>query len=417
MPAAGPLVLGMGMTAQADDNTALGGIRVLDLCDAKGVYCTKLLAEMGADVVKIEPPGGDATRAIGPFVHDVPHPERSLFFMHYNTSKRGVTLDIEAIDGQKLFRRLIEKADVLVETFPPGYLESLGFSYAAMRDINPGLIVASVTDFGQTGPYCHFKSSNLVACSLGGMVYTAGDVDTPPLVGYGNQAYHTASHFGAIGVLMALYHRSFTGEGQQIDISMQEAIAAIIEHTAVRYFNEGVVAKRQGTLHWSLGFRVFETRDGHALISLRQRWDDVVAWLDSEGIAEDLTDPMYDDLEFRKVNILHIIDVLAAFARTKTTDELVEFGQLIRLPFGKVRNVEELVDDEHLLERGFWVPVEHPEIGAIFNYPGAPFKAHGSPWRLKHRSPLIGEHNLEVYRGELGLSDEEMAMLRQCGVI
>ncbi|MBI2865346.1 MAG: CoA transferase [Chloroflexi bacterium] len=407
----------MTTTPQLNDNSALGGIRVLDLCDAKGVYCTKLLAEMGADVVKIEPPGGDPTRAFGPFVHDVPHPERSIFFLHYNTSKRGITLDIEAVEGQKLLKGLVEQADVLVETFAPDYLDSVGLGYPALTAINPGLIMASITDFGQAGPRRHFRSSDLVACAMGGMAHTAGDVDTSPLKPYGNQAYHTASHFAVMGILMALYHRNLTGEGQSIDISMQESIAAVLEHTVVKYFNQGLVPRRQGTLHWSNNFWVFETKDGQALLSTRQRWDDIVGWLESEGMAEDLADPRYQDPGFSAANVLHIIDVLAAFARTKTTAELVEFGQLLRLPYAEVRKVEELIDDTHLIDRGFWVPVEHPELGTTLTYPGAPYKAHRSPWRLKHRAPLIGEHNSEVFQGELGLSGEELTALREGGVI
>lgn len=405
------------MTVEMDNSRALDGTRVLDLCDEKGVYCAKLLAEMGADVVKVERPGGDETRAIGPFVHDVPDPERSLFFMHYNTSKRGITLDIEKPEGREILLRLIGKADVLVETFRPGYLAGLGLDYGALRELNPRLIMVSITDFGQTGPYRDYLSSDLIACALGGMISVCGDADTPPIRPYLNQAYHTASHFATIGTLMALYYRNFSGEGQYLDISLEDGIAAILEHLGIYYFYHGTVAKRQGTLHWSRAFKVFETKNGYALMSFRDRWDDMVAWLDSEGMAHDLADPRYRELSYRLDNLSHIIEVVAAFARTKTTEEIVEMGQLLRMPYGKVRDVAELVDDEHLIDRGFWVPVAHPELGATFKYPGAPFKAHGSPWHLRHRAPLIGEHNPEVYEGELGLTKEELSTLRERGVI
>ena len=403
--------------SELEGKAALSGVRVLDLADEKGVYCGKLLAEMGADVLKVEPPGGDATRRFGPFVHDIPDPERSLFFMHFNTSKRGITLCMEHPEGRELFKQLAQTADAVVETFPPGHLQEIGLGYEDLNRLNPRLILVSITPFGQTGPYRDYKGSDLIACALGGQMYLSGDADTSPLRCYGDQSYHMASCFATIGLLTALYERNFSEEGQHIDVSLEESMAAVIEPVIPYYVFEKFIPKRQGTLHWTGGFQVFESKDGHVLMPVRSRFEDMVTWLELNGMAQDLADPKYATLEARKENTGHLVEVIGAFAKTKTTAELVEYGQLIRAPFADVRLVEDLLDDEHFQARGFFITLDHPEFGGQFKYPGAPFQAHGSPYRVTSRAPHIGEHNLEVYRDELHLTESQLAGLRERGVI
>ena len=194
---------------------ALAGRRVLELADERGVYCGKLLADMGADVIKIERPGGDATREIPPFWGDQPHPERSLFFLYTNTSKRGVTLDIRRAEGRELLLRLVETADLVLETFPPGFLPDLGLGYGSLRERNPGLVLTSVTDFGQTGPHRSFKSSEIVASALGGSMYVVGEEEDPPVKLAGSQAHMMASTFAAVSSLIARAPRARTRAGRR----------------------------------------------------------------------------------------------------------------------------------------------------------------------------------------------------------
>jgi crotonobetainyl-CoA:carnitine CoA-transferase CaiB-like acyl-CoA transferase len=387
------------------------------LADEKGMSCSKLLADMGADVIKVEPPGGDPARNIGPFVKDEPHPERSLYFWYHNTSKRGITLNLESGEGQEIFRRLIGTTDVVVETFSPGYLKKLSLDYGALKELNPCLIMTSITNFGQTGPYKDYKSCDLVASALGGQMYVCGAPDTPPLKPYGEQAYLVASLFGAIGTILALYYRHFSGQGQHVDISMQECIAAVIEPVNVRYLYDKVVVRRQGNLQWNNAFRLFSCRDGYILLSLFQQWDTLIEWLDSEGMAADLKDEKWRHPEIQLKEKEHIIQVLEQWTRKHTQAELVEQGQLMHFPWAAVDSIKELWDNPQLLERGFFVEVSHPEQEASFKYPGVPYKFSRSPWQISRRAPFIGEHNQQILGEELGFSKAEIADLASRGVI
>jgi len=248
-------------------------------------------------------------------------------------------------------------------------------------------------------------------------MYVCGDSDTPPLKPYGEQAYLIASLFGAIGTLLALHYRHFTGEGQHVDISMQECIAAVIEHVNVRYLYHRVVAKRQGSLQWNNAFRLFPCKDGYILLSLFQQWDTLIEWLDSEGMAADLKDERWCNpkVQFREKE--HIIQVLEQWTRRHTLAELVEQGQLMHFPWAAVNSVKELRDNPQLSERGFFVEVAHPEQGTSFIYPGAPYKFSHSPWKISGRAPLIGEHNQQILGEELGFSMAEIAELASRGVI
>ena len=192
----------------------LSPYRVLDLTDEKGFLCGKLLGDLGADVIKVERPGGDPARSIGPFYHDEADPEKSLFWFAFNTSKRGITLDIETAEGQEVFKRLVESADFVIESFPPGYMDQLGLGYSALEEVNPGIIMVSITPFGQTGPYKDYKAPDIVAWAMGGSMYPFGNADRPPVrISHHSQAYLHASGEAAVGAMLALYYRSITGEG------------------------------------------------------------------------------------------------------------------------------------------------------------------------------------------------------------
>jgi len=395
---------------------ALAGLRVLDLADQKGALAGKLLADLGADVVLVEPPGGGSLRTIPPFWQGLPHPEWSLFFWFYNTSKRGITLDVARPAGAALLRRLAADADVLIESEPPGRLAALGCGPEALRAANPRLVVASITPFGQRGPYRDWRASDTVAEATGGMLFVNGHHAGPPLRALGLQAYHQAGIFAAVGVLGALFARERTGRGQDVDVSLQAAVAGALEHVPGLWHQAGTVAARQGTLHWTRFFRVGRCRDGWVMHCTVGDWTSLVEWVNADGMAADLGDPAWEDVRHRAVGAEHLFDVLDAWAARYTVEELVEGAQLRRIPYAAVRPPEGLLRDPHLAERGFFVPIEHPELGAMVPYPGAPFQLTGAPWQISRRPPLLGEHNDEVY-GRIGVTAADLATLREQAVV
>ena len=318
----------------------ISGHRVLDLADEKGVFCSRLLADMGAEVIRIEKPGADSAAGI---------------FLWENLGKRSVTLDIETGVGREDFKSLVGTGDVVVESFKPGYLKALGLDYPVLSELNPRLVMASITDFGQSGPYRDYKSCDLVASALGGHMYVCGEPDTPPLNPFGNQTYYSACLFAATGIMLALWNRHTVGRGQHIDVSIHECVAATLDHVLVRYFYQGVVARRQGSLHWNGAFRIFACRDGFILLSPFHQWETLVEWLDSEGMAENLAEKRWLSHDVRLENMDHIAGVLERWTRTHTVDELVEKGQLMHFPWAKVTSIPELLESPQLKERGFFV--------------------------------------------------------------
>jgi crotonobetainyl-CoA:carnitine CoA-transferase CaiB-like acyl-CoA transferase len=410
----------------------LAGLRILELADEKGQFCGKLLADLGADVIKIEPPGGECNRAVGPFLDDVPHRDRSLSFWYYNTSKRGITLDLESTDGNQLLRRLAETSDVVLETFRPGYLPSLGLDYETLRETNPGLILCSLTPFGQTGPWRDYTSSDLLHMAAGGEMASCGydeaDVpNAPPIAPGGGNAWHMGCHYAYMAIMAALVHRTVSGQGQSIDVSIHEACALTTESAIANYVYRGETLRRQTGRHHAAGATArtqFRAKDGTyvtALISggLNPRnVKNLAELMDSYGMAGDLKDPSYQDPAFIAANASHIInDLLAGFIASLPAEEVYHAGQEHGFTWGAVRAPEALLDDAHLHDRGFWKQVEHPEIGRSFVYPGEPAIYNGSPWRISRRAPLVGEHNAEIFCLELGLSRGELSVLAENGVV
>ena len=420
------------MTTSAMTGGPLSGLRVLELADEKGQFCGKLMADLGADVVKIEPPGGEATRSVGPFLDDIPHPDGSLSFWHYNTSKRGVTLDLEADEGQALFRRLASTADVVLETFAPGYLASLGLAYDTLSAADPKLIMCSLTPFGQSGPWRDYRSSDLLHMAAGGQMASSGyddsDVpDAPPIAPGGGNAWHTGAHYAYIAIMAALVHRTVSGEGQHIDASVHDACALSTESAVASYiYRDDVVIRQTGRHHAAQPTprTQYRTKDGKYVNALTGgRLDpayvrSLAEWFDRHGLAGDLMDERYRDPEVIEKNARHIVeDVLANFIANRTAEEVYHEAQERGYPWGAVRAPDELLTDQHLEDREFWTEVEHPELARTFTYPGSGAIFNGSPWRISRRAPLVGEHNDEIFGGVLGLSREELARLSDSGVI
>ena len=406
----------------------LAGLRVLELADEKGQFCGKLLGDHGADVIKIEPPGGCGVRRIGPFLDGVPHPDRSLTFWYYNTSKRGITLDLERAEGARLFRRLAAGTDVILETWAPGRLTGLGLGYEALSKDNPGLIVCSLTPFGQTGPWRDYKSSDLVHMAAGGEMASCGydeeDVPgAPPIAPGGGNAWHMGGHYAYMAIMAALVHRTVSGEGQYIDASIHEACALTTESAIANYIYRGETLKRHTGRHHSPGpaprtqFRAKDGRYVNALVSGRLNpgyMKQLAAFLGAYGMAADLDDPKYQDPKVIEASTSHIIDeVVADFIASLPAEEIYHAAQERGFTWAAVRAAEELVKDAHLADRGFWKTLDHPELGRSFVYPGEAAIFNGSPWRVSCRAPLTGEHNVEILGGELGLSRTELALLAE----
>ncbi|MFH1169266.1 MAG: CaiB/BaiF CoA-transferase family protein [Chloroflexota bacterium] len=402
---------------QSQDASPLAALRVLDLADEKASFCARLLADLGAEVIKVERPGGDASRWLDPFRGDTPHPERSLSFWYNNSGKLGITLDIATGPGRDIFLRLVSKADVVLETFSPGYLSELRLDYKTLSRTNPRLILASVTGFGQTGPYSLYKSGDIIAAATGGQMYVSGSPDTPPLKAYGWQPYYSASLFAAIGIMLARQEQKRSGKGQHLDISLQEAVTSTLEHVMVRYFHQKAVPARQGNRHWSDTAGLLPCRDGYIMLTFNREWETLVDLMDSEGMAADLKEDRWRETEYRRRHADHIVDVLAAWTQSHTTTELFEMGQAMRFPWAPVSSIQGVFRSPQLRERGFFTAVDHPDMGVSFDYPGSPLRLNGSPTGIRGHAPSIGEHNVEVYQERLGLTPEEIGSLAAANII
>lgn len=431
------------MANPVESSFALSDIRVLDLAGEPVWYCGKLLAELGADVIKIEPPGGDPGRRIGPFYHDEVDPEKSLYFFAHNTSKRSITLNVATADGQALFRRLAATADVVIETFPPGFLDSIDLGYQALAQVRPGIILASITGFGQWGPHSHYKGPDIVAVAMSGMMYIAGFPEDPPNRPYGNQSHYCASIQAATGILIALLHRDRTGEGQQVEVSMQEALS-MNQETAMQYWDiRGDLRKRTGNERRLPAIGIYECKDGHmafyvGIPGFGAPWPALLQWMAEEGMAEDLLSPkwqgLFQEMDMRliaqlyfghdaelvaqwKPRLSHVDEVLARFVRAHTMREMYEEGQRRGLLVAPCNTPKDIVENPQLNYRQWFASASHPELDATLTYPGPPYRLSDTPWRLRSRPPLIGEHNQEIYCRELGLSAEQLAALSGAGVV
>jgi crotonobetainyl-CoA:carnitine CoA-transferase CaiB-like acyl-CoA transferase len=395
----------------------LDGTRILDLADEKASFCTKLLADLGARVVKIEKPGGDVSRRMGPFWENASYPEKSLSFFYNNTSKQGITLDLAAERGREIFLELVERYDIIVETFQPGYLSKLKLEFNDLKKVNPRLILVSVTGFGQKGPRKAYKSCDLVASAYGGQMYVTGSPTSAPLKAYGEQSYYVASLFAAIGILLAIQRRSQTGIGEHIDISLQEAVTATLEHVMIRFFSEAIIAGRQGNLHWNYAFKIFECKDGFIHLTLFQNWETLIEWLDSEGMAEDLKDRKWNQEEYRRQHIDHVIEVVERWTKTHRAEELFELGQLMHFPWAPVLSPKDVLNSAQLKARRFFVPVHHRDNDVDLCHPQLPFRFSSRFTARKKKAPLPGQDNVNIYKGEFGFSNREIQQLLRLNVI
>lgn len=403
----------------------LEGYRVLDLTDERGIYCTKLLADLGADVILVEPPSGHKGRHRGPYFHDEVHPEKSLYFLYFNTDKHSITLNLEHPDGQDLFKKLVKKADVVVESFQPGYLKKLGLDYKALSKINPKLVMASVTLFGQTGPYKNYKGSDLVAMAMGGYMQITGNPDHPPLRLGNEHAHYPGSQYMAVGITGALYYRDFvSGKGQHIDVSQVEATIPyhIEQHQAMMWHFTGQNPVRQG-LNSQVGVPLgaFPAKDGWigVLTVAAQEWDNLAKWVFEVTGEKAILDESLKGVvgTGRRQRYEEVNAYITAFTTQVNRDELFHDGQQKRgVPLHPVNAVEDLLNDPHLKASDFWMELDHPVVGKLKYPKRGPFDGEDVP-ALRKAAPLLGEHNEEIYCGELGLTKKDLALLCSAGII
>jgi crotonobetainyl-CoA:carnitine CoA-transferase CaiB-like acyl-CoA transferase len=395
----------------------IGDILVLDLADEQGGFCSKLLADLGARVIKVEKPEGDSSRRVGPF-YDVKTDggRSSLFFSYHNTNKLGLTLDLDKKAGRRIFHKLVKKADVLIETFPPGHLRALRLSFGLLRHINPSLIHVSITGFGQKGPKRHYRSCDSIASASGGQMYVSGIPSGPPVKPPGQQSYYAASLFGAVAVLLALRKRKLTGKGCSIDLSTQEAVASTLDHIMVDYFDDKTIARRQGNVYGNSLFCILPCKDGHIQITILQNWETLLELMSSEGKADNLFQEDWQQQIYREEHFDHIMEVVGRWTRNHTKVELFELGQAMRLPWAPVDSPEEVLKSPQLAARRFFVETELPGAGLAISLPGPPYKFSSFSPPSSKAAPLLGEHTKQILE-ELGVSGRRMEELARMKVI
>lgn len=412
----------------------LSPYRVLDLTNERGLLCGQILGDLGADVVQIEPPGGSSARALGPYYNDVKHPDRSLYWWAYCRNKRSITLNLAGDEGREMLRRMIPTAHFMIESEQPGEMARLGLSYGEVYKINPGLVYVSISGFGQDGPKANYAETDLILLASGGPLAITGDDDRPPVRLRVPQAWLHACAEAAVGAMVAHHERQLSGVGQQVDVSAQQAVAlatqagvlaAPLESPELRRMAGGVkVGPLNVRLLWpaSDGYVTITFLFGSALGPFSRRLFDYIydnggcdrATRDKDwiGFGDRLQSGAEPIAEYERLKL-----VIEDFTKQRTKAELMAAAEKHGLLIAPVTTLAEVRESAQLAAREYWRPVNHPELGRAFDYPGPFAKFSESPLAYRRRPPTVGEHNREVYAGELGLTDSELAALTRRGVI
>jgi crotonobetainyl-CoA:carnitine CoA-transferase CaiB-like acyl-CoA transferase len=409
----------------------LNHLRALDLTDDRGFLAGKLLADLGVNVIKIEPPRGDPARKIGGFWGCATDPEKSLYWFAYNSNKKGITLDIEKAEGRDLFKKLVKTTDFVIESYAPGYLDKLGIGYPDLSKNNQKLIWASITPFGPEEPYRAYKDADIVVMGMSGTLYQTGESDGPPVHISLPQACLHAGADAAVGCMVAYYHRENTGEGQRVDVSMQQSAAWFQANAVPTYELNGTILKRAGSFRAGMSTQVaqrqvWRCQDGYVFFNViggrtgAKTLSALVAWMDEEKMATDFLLHMdWDTFDMFTVNqetIDKISKPVGEFFLTHTSKELLKGAVPRGVSIGPLSSLQDLLDDECLNERNFWTQIKHSELNTSITYPRTFIRSSLGDYETRFRAPLIGEHNWEVYR-ELGLTEEAMAQYKKEGII
>ncbi len=405
-------------------DTALGQFRIVDLSThVAGPLCTKMFADYGSDVIKVELPGsGDPSRGIGPFFHDDPHPEKSLLFFYLNCNKQGVTLNPETVAGRNLLLSLIKDADALIESFPAGYLENLGLGYEELEKVNPGLVVTSITPFGQDGPHRDFAGNDLIYYAMSGMMYSSGAYHREPLKHGHPQSYYMGGMTAAYATSAALFSRAMTGQGQHIDLSLQESVAAHHYDSATRYSYTGTIERRAPKVESSSfkGTRfegIVPSKDGFIAPTMQRGrptapFHEYITLLGHPELDDDRFDSRQLIAEHREELDEVLLPLLKKWDKAEYFNTFMSEGFVA----GVVQTSEDLLNCPQLKERGYFTEVVHPVIGRI-RVPGEMFRLPECPWAMRCPAPLLGQHNEAVYCDELGYTRKDLVAFRQLGII
>ncbi len=397
----------------------LEGVTVLDATHyVAGPFCTKLLAESGAEVIKVERPKvGDPYRSIPPFLRNSPDIESSAPFFYLNTGKKSVTINLKQGVGREIFRNLVKHSDILVENFSPRVMPSLGLDYIHLKEINPQLVMVSISNFGQVGPYKDWKSSELVTFAISGVSYSAyGLPGCQPIKPYGSVAQHMAGLFGAVSAMIAYYYRKQATLGQYVDISIMDVVASLEEHSIPMAAYEDKIRQRSSRHPSSHPMGIFPCKDGYVYFSVSgtRQWQTLCA---TAGFPDEWASNESPFLMggYRRDHADEIDVFLAPWLLSKTKQELQELSFELLFPSAPIKNMSEVTNDPQHTVREFFNTIDHPYAGRV-QIPGIPFKVNGTRTR-QTRAPMLGEHNEEILCRRLDYSIEDLAALGKQGTI
>ena len=392
----------------------LYGVKALDLSqDIAGSFCARLLADYGAEVLKLEPPAGAALRRMPPFAGDDPHPEKSLFFLALNLNKKGATLNLATGAGRQLFRELIPHVDVVVESHRPGHLADLGLGYDDLAAINPGLVMTSITPFGQTGPYSQYAGEEIVSYAMGLIMSISGRQDREPLKHGGFQAQYEGGLNGAAATAMALFMQGNTGQGQHLDVSVTECVASTMMATQTMYPFIGATQPRRRPAGSNFGHPM-PCQDGWIIVQTGggATWETIADFFG----APELHEPRFADTAERNRHGEELDRIVLDAISSRGKWELFTEAARARMLFGLAQTPSELAQCPQLESRGFYREVDHPVIGRI-KVPATLFNLSLTPYQYTGPAPTLGQHNYEIYVDGLGCAPEELAVLRQTDAI
>ena len=391
----------------------LDGIKVLDLTRVlAGPYATMLLGDLGAEVIKIEQPGtGDESRNFGPFKNGF-----SLYFMSVNRGKRSITLNLKTERGHAIFKQLLAHTDIVVENFRPGTMKKLGLDYDTLKTEHPSLIYAACSGFGQTGPYAQQGAYDMIIQGMGGIISITGEPEGPPVRVGTSISDITAALFTTIGVLSALHHRSQTGKGQFVDVAMLDSLVAVLENAVVRYFATGEAPKPLGARHPAITpFEAFASADGHVIIALGNDtlWAKFCEHVNRQGL---ISDARFRTNADRTENHAELFPILSDIMSQRTTDDWINALGKIGVPCGPINAMDKVVSHPQVQAREMITQVAHHITGAV-EVPGVPIKLSETPGNVDAPAPSLGEHTTEILIDILKMSPDEVAALKQDGVI
>jgi crotonobetainyl-CoA:carnitine CoA-transferase CaiB-like acyl-CoA transferase len=410
----------------------LSGYRALDLTDEKGFVCGKILAALGVETIKVEHPGGDTERNIPPYFNGQQDINSSIYWMAHHTDKRSITLNLKLERGRELFKKLVPKCDFVIESFKPGYLDSIGLGYTALEKINPRVILTSITPFGQKGPYSGFKGSEIVISAMSGIMATNGDSDRPPLREGPDTIFFESGAAAALGTVMAHYTREITGEGQQVDVSMQEVAVKRTSSNLLAWEFDKRLIKRAGTIrtvgarstHW-----IWECKDGYIFWTFMggkpgsQGNEAISKWIDDDGMENPMrTITNWEEFDMATQDISKdLIDTqqeaIRQFFLRHTKKEITEEGIKRGLNACAINNPADILSNPQLEARNYWAKINSPGSNDSLKYPQYYFLSNQTENFLKSAAPVAGEYNDTVYSKELKLSDQEISDLERSSVI